>query len=207
MLPIFAKIASYLIGGSGYFFLTATILLTFGVLVFDYISILGPEMPFLKYFSFLVPSGSTENIHIDEGDMMWAYSLLSVVLYLLSLAGKGFVRLLKRLFHLTGDAGNAEEDNIGIGHLVKRAATAFLRNLLISSVVILLVFITAFIALPFTPMEDGSSLGLMYLIFGFFLVIDLLSNVVFLAIDGASGLLQEWANSQYGTTPGPVSAI
>jgi hypothetical protein len=203
MLPIFAKIAAYIIGGSGYFFLTATIVLTFGVLVFDYITILGPEMPFLKNFSFLVPSGSTENINLNEGDIMWAYSLLSMIFFLLSLAGKGLVRVLRRFFHRAEESGNVEDKNEGIGQLVKRALKTFLRNLIISSVVILLVFITAFIALPFARLADGTQLGWFYLIFGFFLCFALFSNVIFLAIDSTSGLLQEWANSQSRRTMGP----
>ncbi len=77
-------------------FMTPVVLMTFAALVSSYLIIGGPEIPFLKYLSFLFPIDRRGNASINEDDIMRAYGLLTMALFVVFAAGQWLVRFLKR---------------------------------------------------------------------------------------------------------------
>jgi hypothetical protein len=186
----------YAIKFMAYGFLTPVVLLTFATLMFTYITLVGPELPFLQYFSFLLPIDGRGNASIDENDIMRAFGILTMAFFVISLVGGWFLRMLKRaakrLFQPTAEVG-PEEGSI----LVNQNPLSYgKRRLIISSIVIAVFFLIVFVAIPFARMAEGTSFMTMYPVFAVFGVIALVANALHIGVDVLSDVVLGWAWSR-----------
>src|SRR5512147_2021326 len=93
------RLAGLIVAGVGYAvkfiaysFLTPVVLMTFAALIFIYITLAGPEIPFFRYLAFLLPIDGRGNATINADDIMHAFGLLTMALFLLSVAGGWLIR-------------------------------------------------------------------------------------------------------------------
>jgi hypothetical protein len=195
IMSYIAIIAGYVVKYIAYGFLTPVVLLTFAALIFDYITIAGSEMPFLKYFAFTVPANSGGTTHLNADDIMKGYGSITTVLFLLSIIGSLLSRMSryikKRIFH----PNDKEETNEGNASSEQKPPFGIRRRLIISSIVITTTYATLFIVLPFAPMSKGTSFLTGYVIFIIFYLIALISNSIYIGIDSLSNKLIGWAAS------------
>jgi hypothetical protein len=196
LMPFITGGLGYLVKYIAYGFLTPVILLTFSAFVFDYIAIQGPELPFLQYFTSILPINSGGTMHLNTDDIMLGYGSLTTALFLLSIIGKGLMRILGYLKERTfpSDAKNdsdGEEVLSGqtlLSHTIKR-------RLIISSIVITAVFAVSIIVIPFAPLAKGESKLTWYVIFIVFYVIALIFNAIYTGIDSLSDKMFRWTTS------------
>ncbi len=186
----------YVIKFIAYNFLTPAVLLSFAALMFTYITFVGPEIPFLQYLSFMLPIDARGNASIDENDIMKAFGLLTLVLFGLSVIGGWLIRLLKR------SAGRIFQPDIEAGadeNMVPASQNPFSsakRRLIIGSIVITIIYLVLFIAIPFARMAEGTSSLAMYPLFAVFGVIAIISNAIYIGIDLLSDIVLGWAWSR-----------
>jgi hypothetical protein len=181
----------YAIKFIAYNFLTPAVLLSFAALMFTYITLVGPEVPFLRYVSFLLPIDARGNASIDENDIMKAFGLLTLAFFLLSVIGGWLVRILKRILR-PDEAGTDESGASANQNPVARAK----RRLLVGSLAIVIIFGIVFVAIPFARMAEGSSFMAMYPLFAVFGVIAIVSNAIYIVIDILSDVVLGWAWSR-----------
>lgn len=201
LVPFAVGAFGFIMKYMAYGFLTPVVLMTFAALVFAQLVMVGPEIPFYEYFSSLIPAGriETENIRIDESDIMTGYNLITLVIFLVAIVGKWLLRLLKRSYirvfrpELEAESG---------GGNVPTSQTLFSnikRRLIINGIVITAAYLVVFIAIPSTRMADGASPTSMYLVFGIFYVIAMVANVMYVGIDSLSDSVIGWAMAhRYG---------
>lgn len=189
-------IISLMINFFGCGFLTFPVLITFAVLVFDYLVIFGTNLPFLKYLSFLPGMSSSSDIHINGNDIVWGYSLLTMVFWILLRLVRGLWSAVRRKPQRTraSEPGQTEVQapRLILASLVGR----FSRRLLLAFLPITAVFLIAFIALPFAKLANFGALIAFYLIFFIFYVIAAGSIAAHVLIDGSSQLMLDWARRQ-----------
>jgi hypothetical protein len=194
---IIAGLSGFLVKYMAYGFMTAVVLLTFAALMFDYITIRGPGVPFVRYISFLLPIDPRGNATLDEGDVMQAYALLTAILLALSLMGKGLIWIFKRatggLFSRDEERGPSAQNNSVIASVFRTAW----RQFLFSFAIISLPFLVAFFVIPIAPLADPGELVPMYVIFGLFYVIAVAANAITVAIDSIANLLLSWAIANF----------
>src|SRR5512138_3924744 len=94
---IAAAVIGYVIKFTACSFLTPVILITFGALMFIYLTVIGPEMPFLQYLSFLLPIDGRGNATLDGNDILNAFGVVTMAFFLVSVAGRWLLRVLKRV--------------------------------------------------------------------------------------------------------------
>ena len=64
-----------------YGFLTPVVLITFAALMFAYLNIVGNELPFFQYYSFLLPTRADGTAHLDENDILGFYNALTALFF------------------------------------------------------------------------------------------------------------------------------
>ena len=180
-----------------YFFLTATVLLTFSGLIFTYVTVFGPTMPILRYFSFLIPIDAFGNSYLEESDIMRVYSFLAFGLMILSLIGRGILWLIKHLNRqmlpsMIEDEKNEQEISFWRNFVNLIGG----RRLVINIILITLIFLISFIVMPKAQLTEGTNIVAMYVVFAVFYVIAILSDVVYIVIDSISDRILWWAASQ-----------
>ena len=186
----------YTIKFMAYGFLTPVVLLTFAALMFAYITLVGPEVPFFQYLSPILPVDARGNASIDEDDIMKAFGFLTMTFFVLSLAGGWLIRVLKRVakrIFQTESEVEAEEGNIPSNQNPLSSAK---RRLIVGSIVITIVFLALFAVIPFARMAEGTSSLAMYLLFAVFYIIAMVSNAFYIGIDSLSDLALGWAWSR-----------
>jgi len=189
-LAYFIRVAlAYLIRWIAYNVFTATILTVFSALVFIYITLIGPELPFLQHISFLIPNNSRQGITLDEQDILRLYSTLATILFVLSIIGRKLHEVLKRLLQ---HSAQPEQESTVEGETIQPLRSVLLhskRRLITSSLVITLVFLVSFIAIPFANMAAGESTLTLYLVFAVFYIIALVSNALYIGIDSLANIV------------------
>jgi len=186
----------YAIKFAGYGFLTPVVLMIFAALMFVYITLAGPEVPFFTYLSFILPVDSQGNLRVNENDIINAFGLLTVAFFVLSAAGGGCVYLLKRIAKQIFQAGsNLDEENKPAN---LNSPLTIRRRLIVSSIVITVIYLVLFAVIPFAKMAEGTSFMSMYPVFIVFYIVIMLSNAIFIGIDSLSNLVLAWGWSQVG---------
>lgn len=194
LVPLAVGGVGFMLKYMAYNFLTPVVLLTFAALVVAQIALVGPEIPFYEYFAALLPDRlEVENVHIDESDIMTFYNLVTLVIFVLSMAGKWLIRLLvrayKQVFQPDLEAQSNGDNAPPSPSLVARLA----RRLLINSLVLTAVYGFAFIAVPVLPMSDGSGPTSTLLVFGIFYLIAMIANAIYVVVDSLSDSVIGWA--------------
>ena len=162
----------YLAGG----LLAFTILATFAALILIYLTVVGEEMPWLQYISFLLPLDETGSGTLNEADILRVYAFLATIGFLLS---EGY-RRLKRL--VTRKAQGNMQQGISFGRYILRS---FMRGLIVISGI----FGLAAIVLPFSAIAGESGPLSMYLVLGSFYGTAVFFYVIFSAIDHTANLV------------------
>ena len=179
-----------------YFFLTATVLLSFSGLIFIYVTVFGPTMPILRYFSFLIPIDAIGNSHLEESDIMRVYSFLAFGFMILSYIGRGIMWVIKRLkrqklHSMVEDEKNEREISLWRNFVDLIGG----RRLVITTILITFIFLISFIVMPKAQLTEGTNIEAMYVLFAVFYVIAILSDVIYIVIDSISDRILWWATS------------
>jgi hypothetical protein len=193
---IAAAVVGYVIKFTACSFLTPVILITFGALMFIYLTLVGPEMPFLKYLAFLLPIDGRGNATLDENDILNAFGLLTMAFFLLSVAGRWFLRLLKRVARrILRPESEVEAEEASLLPN-QNPLTSLKRRLIVGSVVITLIYLVLFIVIPSARLAEGTSVLWMYAIFALFYAITMVANAFYTGIDILSDMVLGWGWSR-----------
>lgn len=172
----------YLIKLFAYSFLTGMVVSTFGALIAAYIIIFGPEMPFLKYFSFILPIDENGTGSINEGDLMRLYSFMTLIFFLVSIIGKQMLLSAKRFFLSTDDDEELYENEPPNQTIFSQ----IMRRFLINAFFITWAYLIVAVAFPFAKLSEGTTLPMIYIIFAIFYAIAMASNALFVLVDSLS---------------------
>lgn len=188
---ITAVVFGYIVKFMAYSVLTTAVLMTFAALVAAYIIMLGPEVPFLQYLAFMLPVDARGNATIDEDDIMQVYGMISIVLFVLSIAGGWLMSVLKRIIRqmFQPDEGESEPESILPNQNLLSSGK---RKLIVASILITAIYSVLFIAIPFARMAQGTSHMSMYLVCVFFYIVALISNAIYTVVDSLSELALGW---------------
>ena len=179
----------YILKFIGYNFLTPVVLIGFVGLAVIYILVIGPDVPFLKYLDFILPTDASGTGQITGKDIMRVYSILSMGLFGVSVLWDWLKRWIKRS-RAGSEPANAEVNIEGEGLPVpRRRLPNILKRILTNSVLITLIYIGVFIVLPGAHMAEGNSLGILYGVMVFFYFTALVSHAIFTGIDTAANKL------------------
>jgi len=192
-----AGLFGYLMKYSAYNFLTFVILLCFGGLAFAYLTILGPEIPFWGFLSSVIPFDSHGNATIGASDILWVYSLVSLIFMLLGMAVKALWMGMRRVVQRMRGSAPVEMSTPKKPQFIRQYLHAVLWRIIISCAVITLIFLTAFAAIPSAKMAEGSSPVGLFGVIGFFYVIGKIFNCVYVLTDVFSDFILDWARSNF----------
>ncbi|HEX2996919.1 MAG TPA: hypothetical protein VHP14_19005 [Anaerolineales bacterium] len=186
-----AVVLGYIVKFMAYSVLTTAVLVTFSALVAAYIIIMGPEIPFLQYLAFMLPIDARGNATIDEDDIMQIYGMISMILFVLSIAGGWLMSVLKRtlkqMSHL--DEGESEPESILPN---QNLISSGKRKLIVASALITAIYLVLFVAIPFARMAQGTSHMGMFLVCVVFYIVALISNAIYTVVDSLSELALGW---------------
>jgi len=196
-----AGLFGFLLKYSAYNFLTGVVLLCFTALAFAYITFIGPRVSFLKYLSFLIPVDSQGTATIGASDILRVFSLLSLIFMILAITGKTFMGGLRKLISPAPRADGVKNSSPADTQSIRQSIRAGTRRFIIGCVAITLFFLAAFIAIPFAKLAEDTSSIAMFALFGFFYLLALVSNGVYILIDVVSDGLLDWARMNF---PWPV---
>lgn len=189
LVGIIAVVFGYILKFVAYSILTATVLMTFAALMSAYIIIAGPEIPFFQHLSFLLPIDARGNATLNEEDIMQAYGLLAMILFVFSVAGRWLLRIFRQTVRrILGAEGEVDADG-GNRSASQNPLASLKRRLIVSSIVITVIYLVLFAVIPFARMSEGTSSLTMYLIFAVFYVIAVVSNAFYIGIDGLSDMI------------------
>ncbi len=190
---ILTAVFGYVIKFMAYGFLTPVVLMTFAALLFVYITLVGPELPFLRYVSFLLPIDGRGNATINGNDIMNAFGLITMLFFVLSVIGGWLLRVLKRVARRVVQPGSGVGIEEGSIFSNQNPLTSLKRRLIAGSIVITVIYLVLFAVIPFARMAEGTSSGTMYVVFVIFYIAAMISNAVYVGIDSLSGLVLGWA--------------
>ncbi len=189
-----AVIFGYIVKFMAYGFLTPAVLMTFAALMFVYITLVGPELPFLHYLTFLLPIDGRGNASLNGNDIMNAFGLITMAFFVLSVIGGWLLRVLRRAVKRISQPGSeVEEDNIPSNQNV---LSILKRRLIGSSIVITVIFLVVFVVIPFARMAEGTSFLGMYPIFVIFYIVAMIANVIYIVVEMFSDVVLGWAWSR-----------
>ena len=149
-------------------FLTGAVLPTLGVLMMGYISLWGPELPFLRVLSLFFPIDAQGNAEIYGPDIMRAFGLLTLIMAALVEALKSIPRLL-RLRTASGDKTGTK--------------SSLLRSLRAPLMLITIVFAASAVAFAIGGSTQSGSTVTILGIIAFMYVIAMVSTTVYKFID------------------------
>jgi len=196
LMPFIAGGLGYLVKYISYGFLTPVILLSFSSLVFGYIALFGPELPFLRYFASVLPINSDGTTHLNTDDIMVGYGSITTALFLLSIIGSGLMSILRRFKEQSSPSDPLDStDNSEAPSVHSALLKPIKRRLIISSIVIIVIFAISLIAIPFAPLAGGESKVTWYVILIIFCIIALISNAIYTVIDSLSDKMFGWTAS------------
>lgn len=172
----------YLMKLFAYYFLSGMVLLTLTAFIAAYIIIIGPEMPFLKYFSFILPTDENGTVSMGTSDFMRLYNFMTLALFLLSTIGRRVMLSVKRLLQSSDDDDRLVEDEPPI----RDTFWQIKRRFFVNSLIITGIYMVSFFAFPFANLAEGTSLLLPYAILATFYIFAMMSNVLYVLLDSAS---------------------
>lgn len=172
----------YLMKLFAYYFLSGMVLLTLTAFIAAYIIIIGPEMPFLKYFSFILPTDENGTVSMGTSDFMRLYNFMTLALFLLSTIGRRVMLSVKRLLQSNSDDDRLVEDEPPI----RDTFWQIKRRFFVNSLIITGIYMVSFFAFPFANLAEGTSLLLPYVILATFYIFAMMSNVLYVLLDSAS---------------------
>jgi hypothetical protein len=180
-----------------YNFLTAVVLFCFGAMMFAYISFFGSTIPSWRLFSFLIPFNSNGTATIGTSDILWAYSLVSLVFMILATIAKGVTGGMHRRMHRMRGSSRVDISSPRNPQPIRKYFRAGMRRILIGSAVITLIFLTAFLAIPSAKIAEGTSRVTIFDMIGLFYGAAMVSNCVHVLIDSCSDFILDWAGSVF----------
>ncbi len=187
---IVVVICGYIVKFMAYGFMTPVVLMTFAALVFVYITLVGPELPFLQYLSFILPIDKRGNASLNGDDIMNAFGLLTMAFFVISVAGGWLLRLLKRVAQRIFQPGSEVEE--GNTYSNQNPLSIIKRRLIVSIIVITVIYLVLFAVIPFARMAEGTSYLAMYPLFVVFYIVIMISNVIHIGIDTLSDMVLGW---------------
>jgi hypothetical protein len=188
-----AGLFGFLLKYTAYNFLTGVVLLCFTALVFAYITFIGPRVSFLKYLSFLIPVDSQGTATIDASDILRIFSLLSLIFMILAITGTTFMRGLRKMISQAPHDDGVENSGPVNTPSIRQSIRAGTRRFIIGCAAITLFFLAAFIAIPYARLAVSTSPIAMFALFGFFYLLALVSNGVYILMDVVSDGFLDWA--------------
>ncbi len=194
-LAFLINLSAYGVKYLAYNFLSATVLLTFGALMTTYLTLFGPEMPWLQYLSVIIPIDGNGNALLDESHILRVFTPVALGLLAASIVGRGLKRVLKRLFRSKADVEPGEVDTRPTWGPVSSAK----KHLLINGLMINVIYLVLIIVLPFAKLSEGSNLVSMYTIFIIFYLIAMVSMAIYVVIDTLSEWILRWGASNINT--------
>jgi hypothetical protein len=189
-----AVVFGYIVKFMAYGFLTPVVLMTFAALVFVYITLAGPELPFLQYLSFMLPIDGRGNASIDGNDIMNAFGLLTMTFFVLSLIGGWLIRILKRVAKRVFEPGSEVDGGNIFSN--QNPLASIKRRLIVSSIVITIIYLVLFAVIPLARMAEGTSFLAMYPLFVVFYIVIMVANAIYIGIDTLSDIVLGWAWSK-----------
>jgi hypothetical protein len=192
-----AGVFGYLAKYSAYNFLTFVILLCFGGLAFAYLTFFGTKIPFWSSVSSLIPFDASGNATIGASDILWVYLLVSLIFMLLGIAAKALWTGMRRAVQRMRGSGPVDTSTPKNPQPLRQYLRAVLKRIIISCAVITLIFLAAFAAIPSAKMAEGSSHAAFFGIIGFFYVMAMLLNCVYVLTDVFSDFTLDRARSNF----------
>ena len=170
----------YLIKYVAYYFLFGMVLLTCAILIAAYVNIFGPKMPFLEYFSFLLPKDQRSSGSWNERDLMRLYNFLTTIFFLLSMIVKLIILLAKKSLRPNYDNERVVEN------ATKTTLSQFMWRFFINGLIITSINIISLFVFPFNSLSEGSNPMVVYIIFGVFYLFAMIANVAYVLLDTLS---------------------
>ena len=164
---LFAYMLKYLVYG----FLTVAVLSTFSATMIIYTTVWGSNLQFLQYLSFILPINAEGNAHLDGNDIMRVFSLLTLIIMILSEVARAIIGRLR------------PSSNNSNKRLVQRIWNLYVREMMASSIVITMIFLITALVLPFAELTWDTSLIGIYGVVGIFYLIAIISNAIFTAVN------------------------
>jgi hypothetical protein len=192
----FITVFGFMVNWFGYGFLTFPILIVLSVLLFDYITLFGPQMPFLRYLAWLPGLSSDSDVQVNGDYILLGFSLLSTAFWGLSKLVRTLVAAVRRRLGREVPPEGGQVAAPPARPTLASLARPFLRRRLVAFLSITGVFLVTFIVLPSAKLAHRSDLIGLYLVFFVFYLIAVGSVATHVLIDGASRLLLEWARRQ-----------
>jgi hypothetical protein len=192
-----AGLFGFLMKYSAYNFLTGVALLCFAALAFAYITFIGPQVPFIRYLGFLIPMNSEGTTTLGASDILRVFSFLSLIFMILSIMGNALLRGLRKVVQpaaRVADGGGSRPANPSS---IRSSLRAAVRRIIIGFVAVSLFFAAAFAAVPYARMAEGASRLAMAALFGFFYLLAIVSNGVYLLTDVVSDFILSWARAKF----------
>ena len=171
----------YLIKYVAYYFLFGMVLLTCAILIAAYVNIFGPKMPFLEYFSFLLPKDQRSSGSWNERDLMRLYNFLTTIFFLLSMIVKLIILLAKKSLRPNYDNERVVENAATNNTYSQIMGRFFINGLIITSINLISLFV-----FPFNSLSEGSNPMVVYIIFGVFYLFAMIANVAYVLLDTLS---------------------
>ena len=167
----------YLIKYVAYYFLFGMVLLTCAILIAAYVNIFGPKMPFLEYFSFLLPKDQRSSGSWNERDLMRLYNFLTTIFFLLSMIVKLIILLAKKSLRPNYDNERVVEN------ATKTTLSQFMWRFFINGLIITSINIISLFVFPFNSLSEGSNPMVVYIVFGVFYLFAMIANVAYVLLD------------------------
>ena len=164
---LFAYMLKYLVYG----FLTVAVLSTFSATMIIYTTVWGSNLQFLQYLSFILPINAEGNAHLDINDIMRVFSLLTLIIMILSEVARAIIGRLRP---------SSNNSNKG---LVQRIWNLYVGEMMASFIVITMIFLITALVLPFAELTWDTSLIGIYGVVGIFYLIAIISNAIFTAVN------------------------
>ena len=167
----------YLIKYVAYYFLFGMVLLTCAILIAAYVNTFGPKMPFLEYFSFLLPKDQRSSGSWNERDLMRLYNFLTTIFFLLSMIVKLIILLAKKSLRPNYDNERVVEN------ATKTTLSQFMWRFFINGLIITSINIISLFVFPFNSLSEGSNPMVVYIVFGVFYLFAMIANVAYVLLD------------------------
>ena len=167
----------YLVKYVAYYFLFGMVVLTCAILIAAYVNIFGPKMPFLEYFSFLLPKDQRGLGNWNERDLMRLYNFLTTIFFLLSMIGKLIILLAKKSLRPNYDNERVVEN------ATKTTLSQFMWRFFINGLIITSINIISLFVFPFNSLSEGSNPMVVYIVFGVFYLFAMIANVAYVLLD------------------------
>lgn len=183
-------ILELVLGYTGYGFLTFSIVLTFAMVIFDYLILFGSQLPsFLDYLPPLSVGASDTPVKLNTDDVTRIYLLLTALFWGLVRVAREVLSLIRRLAGKAPLPEAVPPEMLSIRQLLADFARRIPRRMFWSALPTTAVFFIAFVAMPFSDLVSQDDLLWFYPIFVFFYMIAVVLIVSHIMFDGFAQLI------------------